>query len=1173
MAERIGIQVALEGAEKVLSELRGIDKFANKLDKKKYKVQVDTATRNLKRGLVDLNNNRKNFVRTWKDASKYAQKYDNLAKDASFHWKRALENIDYANKYGVANKPVQQLRADAKMYANLADKYSRFAENFRKFGTAENFDKVMGSFNLKETAAREMMQDLQDVFREIEIEPKINLGKIYNQWSGFASRIGSSMITAGNTLQRITSPFDSIVRGAMYGIGYGALNKVTEGLSSSTSRYDTLKTFPKIMSSLGFSASKADKSVQRLNDSVIGLPTGLDEIVDMAKRFSLATSDLEKGTDVAIAANNAFLASASTEQQRYQGMMQLNDVLSGKKLQTREWMSLAASMPAAIQEIGRLLGYEKNSEFLQALYGNKIDNGKFIKALREVGTEGGKIAEMAEISKQTFEGLSSNIKNAFSRGGYKLLEALDDVLISATGHGTVKNLKDITDGIDSIFESGAKWMRAHPEAIMDFFNYFKTFDWKGLVTGFASASKTVLGVIKNLFDFISGGDTKAVGKFIVYGNLIGKALTILGGTLKGLAPLVGGTGVLGKLATSGAIGSLIGKVISPLAKLKGARAAVAGAEAVAEVGSATSKIPLSWQGVVSKAESIAAIPAMAGSLWLAAKALQEFDKVKGIDSLKPKVIGAMQSIGAFLAEAEVIGFLMQAPVIGQILGIGAAAGGITLAGIATAMIQVGKGLNTISTAQIPDSGRITTVIDAMKTVLRQLSSVDLSLPRSQRGTGKNSKMFADVFESMQSIIKGLGEISKLDIDGGQIDKAKETIGKVREAMEWLKIDIAKLFGDKTYTSEIRGSYSTKNTFNGDALENALGVSGNVNGVLDNITKMIGKLKAFSDKAKELEGLGDMKTLTNMIGTTVSDMGTIAARIKQQSEQLDGIGDAPARFEALLKSVQSIKKIMGIVQTLNETYGMGGELTIFNSLSRMVSGIKGAISGAGDMVGDAMMLSVAAGMIKTAIGNIKSAVEGIDDNIAKTITVKITAKLVGDKEALSKVNNLSAQVNQARVNLTRAVTNLSGTYNAHVTINVTGTLNKNIPTLPTSSSILNPPHTGGYIDGRGRVMYRAKGGTIPIFKPKGSDRVPAMLTPGEYVQNRRAVSHFGVDFMRHINHLDLEGALRSISGRAGRLAGNTVNITNNTNNAKVVQHIHTHDTNYTFKRANRFVEAL
>ena len=282
MAERIGLQISLEGAEKVLSELRQIDGFANKVDRKRIKLKADQSINNIKRNIDDIN--------------------------------RALEQ-----GFGKAEKKVLR--------------------NLRT-----SLQNTMGEIQ-NEVKANDIKMEVDADTSRAEMK----LGQIYNKWSGFASRIGSSMITAGNTLQRITSPFDSIVRGALYGVGYGALNKVTEGLSSSTSRYDTLKTYPKIMSSLGFSASKADKSVQRLNDSVIGLPTGLDEIVDMAKRFSLATSDLDKGTDVAIAANNAFLASASTEQQRYQGMMQLNDVLSGKKLQTREWMSLAASMPAAMQ--------------------------------------------------------------------------------------------------------------------------------------------------------------------------------------------------------------------------------------------------------------------------------------------------------------------------------------------------------------------------------------------------------------------------------------------------------------------------------------------------------------------------------------------------------------------------------------------------------------------------------------------------------------------------------------------------------------------------------------------------------------------------------------------------------------------------------------------------------
>ena len=1162
MAERIGLQISLEGAEKVLSELRGIDKFANSMEKKRYKLKVDAATNKLNKSMDAIRRDQQNFNKAWKNTDRYIAEYQ-----------RKMRNVQSAMNRMERNGGMT--RALRSQLEGEVAKYRKIIGQLQNFGTRGNHSRMNDTFRTLLRDAQLAKNEIQHEFQGIEVKPDLNLGKIYNKWSGFASRIGSSMITAGNTLQRITSPFDSIVRGAMYGIGYGALNKVTEGLSSSTSRYDTLKTYPKIMSSLGFSSEKAEKSVDKLNESVIGLPTGLDEIVDMAKRYALATSDIETGTDVAIAANNAFLASAATEQQRYQGSMQLNDVLSGKKLQTREWMSLAASMPAAMQEIGKLLGYEKNSEFLQALYGNKIDNTKFIKALREVGTEGGKIAEMAEISKQTFEGLASNVKNAFSRGGYKLLEALDDILISATGEGTVGNFKKITEGIDGIFESGAKWMKAHPEEIMNFFDRLKGFDWKGLVSGFG---KGVLGAFKILgkaLDFLDakGIDTEKVGTMMVKWNIIGKGLTIFGGALKGLAPLVGGSGVLGKLIKSGAIGSIASKLIAPLAKIGKAGAAVKGAESIAEVGTAASKIPLSWQGVVSQASAIAAIPAVAFSFMEVAKAFKVLSTIDSWDGMGSKVLHCMEAIAVFVGEAAGIGALLTSTPAGWFGAVATGVGGVTMAGVAKVMQMSIKAVNDVANAEIPSTDKISAVVGSIKDMMSELQGIETSLPEGQKNVGDNSKKFEDVFGSISAIVKGMKGIADSKITPKKLEKAKETIRTVKESIEGIKTYIAEMFGDKAYTSEIRGTFMEKNMFNGDALDSAFGNAQNVNNILTQINALIDNLVGFSKKAKAIDKLGDMKELTNKIGTMVSDMGTIAARIKQQSEQLEGIGDAPARFEALSKSITSIKAIMDTVRTMNETYGAGQELTIFNSLGRMVSGLKGAVSNLGDLSANAQTLSTAAQKIKTAITDIKSAVEGIDDKIEKTITVKVTAKLSGDKAALDKVNKLSAKVDQARVTLTRAVTNLSGTYNAHVTINVTGTLNKNIPTLPTASSILNPPHTGGYIDGRGRVMYRAKGGAIPIFKRKGSDTVPAMLTPGEYVQNRRAVSHFGVDFMRHINHLDLEGALRSISGRAGRLAGNTVNITNNTNNAKVVQHIHTHDTNYTFKRANRFVEAL
>lgn len=100
-----------------------------------------------------------------------------------------------------------------------------------------------------------------------------------------------------------------------------------------------------------------------------------------------------------------------------------------------------------------------------------------------------------------------------------------------------------------------------------------------------------------------------------------------------------------------------------------------------------------------------------------------------------------------------------------------------------------------------------------------------------------------------------------------------------------------------------------------------------------------------------------------------------------------------------------------------------------------------------------------------------------------------------------------------------------------------------------------------------------------MEPKGTDTVPAMLTPGEYVQNRKAVSYFGVGFMQKINHLDLEGALRNLSVRASRSLSSgfsqsvTNHIDNRQNNARVNQTIYTSNPNFTFKRANKYVGAL
>jgi tetratricopeptide (TPR) repeat protein len=54
----------------------------------------------------------------------------------------------------------------------------------------------------------------------------------------------------------------------------------------------------------------------------------------------------------------------------------------------------------------------------------------------------------------------------------------------------------------------------------------------------------------------------------------------------------------------------------------------------------------------------------------------------------------------------------------------------------------------------------------------------------------------------------------------------------------------------------------------------------------------------------------------------------------------------------------------------------------------------------------------------------------------------------------------------------------------------------------------------YLRMGGLLPYKSEGGSI--FKPMGTDTVPAMLTPGEFVVRRRAVSNFGLDKLNAIN---------------------------------------------------------
>lgn len=164
--------------------------------------------------------------------------------------------------------------------------------------------------------------------------------------------------------------------------------------------------------------------------------------------------------------------------------------------------------------------------------------------------------------------------------------------------------------------------------------------------------------------------------------------------------------------------------------------------------------------------------------------------------------------------------------------------------------------------------------------------------------------------------------------------------------------------------------------------------------------------------------------------------------------------------------------------------------------------------------------------------------------AKTVGVKASFDGSAATSGVASINGMSAKI-KVGANTVPALTaaeaarktidSKSATINVSTSVtgqNVNIYVTKHVTTVGDKG-----PSTGGYITTNG-VLYRSRGGMAehPGYPKKGTDRIPAYLTPGEYVQNRSAVQYFGIDFMRKINHKDLAGALQSFGSAAKGLYG-------------------------------------
>lgn len=1141
------------------------------------------------------------------------------------------------------------------------------------------------------------LRDLQQAQREVTLANR-QMGKTFTQtFNSMSSKIahaGSAMQSLGNAMVRVTSPFSRLATGMLYGAGFSAINKFTSGLSRGFERYDTMKKYPKVMQAFGYSAEQAQKSIDRLDMSVRGLPTGLDEIVDMSQRFTATTGDIKKGTDLAIAANNAFLASMSTDTQKYQGMMQLQDVLGGKDMNAREWNSLVSSMTPAIVKMGESLGYTKDNmdEWITAVRSGQVDNQKFIDTLIKVGKEGGIVAKMAENSKDTWQAFFANVGNAASRMTAGIIKAFDEMANQI--YGKDLNLvfaENIIPAIDKTTESIKNWIKANPDKILDFVNKLKSIDFKGFATGIVKGLGEMANILSTLASIAGNKGLEGIGKWMIRLNMMGKGLLVFGGVLKGLrAPLA----FIGTLANWGAKGGLLGR-LADLIGVGGAgstamKTADALDDAVPMLGRVSTGLTKFFKGwaqvativggsalvawgsmkafkgafkdlkeiskIVSSIDWWTAIPALEGmGIWIAT--LTGMGNLLGAGAVKGAAIGGLATIlasGAFWADMEIIkqglvAFKEATKLITESIDNLAEVG--TLTGKQGMLTKINDAVNFFNQVtellepkrlrkgeetgnmellgkrsansiknlsesiigirdtvkaldEIPPvkdieakATKVEEAISAMQGIYDKLMNPDTTSGTDiSKGSNKYQRANAEGIISSVSAIIGTVRQTVADLEALQdlkveIDTAKQNVIEIGKAMGEVFRSLNTAFGQMVTTDSEAGNW--KKVENVGVTDTQQKSASKLASLFSSYMQTINSIKQIYQALVGGEGdtSFDLSAFQDAMNKLTGDEGIIP-QLKSMYDQLvseqEGFGaesdvDLSGIMESFSQAVGSIKQAVTTLSEIGQIdFGEAGMSGIVSEITSVVTELSNAFNP--ELIAS-MQAQVQA--FVDQINQLKSTIESLGgEGGGINVDITINHTITGDTETVEALNEAYTSI-KAEID---AIKKLSGAINLSIPISVTiSGVAKAVAKMNAAANQLRfakrnlraaggggsvNVHTGGYIGSRG-VQYRALGGTI--FRKRGSDTVPAMLTPGEYVQNRRAVDFFGIDFMRKVNQLDVRGAMSELMAKAGHMAGasrgTVVNNTYNNNQKVVINGADVSNAGYTFKKASRFVGAL
>lgn len=379
-----------------------------------------------------------------------------------------------------------------------------------------------------------------------------SLTEVANANQSMATRSNSANASTEASSHRLTSGFMSMVTamGAV-AVAAKAFDVVKNAIGGAVARYDTLNNSARTFNNMGFGAKEVGSAMNGLKQSILGLPTPLDQAVKGVQMIAASTGDLGQSQKVYSALNDSIIGFGGSTADVNNAVIQLSQAFANGKVDGMTWISMMNSnMGPVLNAIAKKMGIT-TAALKDGLSSGKISVQDFQNALIDLDKNGGGgLKSLHNIALDATSGISTSIENAKTA----MVRGLTDVLKSTDKALKSNDLPTISQMIvsagNSISSAFSKIAAAMPKIISAIAPVLKALQPMAPVLKAVAAGFIALGVVALLAPRIAPVIT-------VFGALFGvlkKTTGLFGGLgsrIGGLFKKLTGIGYAGKHAGGG----------------------------------------------------------------------------------------------------------------------------------------------------------------------------------------------------------------------------------------------------------------------------------------------------------------------------------------------------------------------------------------------------------------------------------------------------------------------------------------------------------------------------------------------------------------------------------------------------------------------------------------------